>query len=114
MSGLARFSIDVDALGHGRVEVNGVDVSRQVSGVAVVSDVGAPTMVTLRHVAGTAEIAGEGIVHVTPAEGDVVSFLNHIDASELERRTLERLELGSGSPIAEALELLKEWARGGA
>ena len=112
MSGLAKFSIDVDALGKGKVEVNGVDVSKQVSGVAVVSEVGSPTVATLRHVAGRAEITGEGVVHVTAAEGDVVSFLDHIDTAELERLTLERLEFGSGSPIAEALQLLRKWARG--
>lgn len=115
MSGFAHFDIEVDALGAGRCEVNGVDVSKQVSGVAVVAEPGQPTVVTLRHI-GTVEISGDGIVQVMPAESEdaVVSFLDQIDAKELERVTFERMGggLGGGSPIAEALDQLKEWARG--
>ena len=112
MSGAAKFSITTDVVGHGRVEVNGEDVSGRVTGVAVVAELGQATVVTLRHVGGTAEISGEGIVKVRDDADSLVAFLDDIDVKELERLALDRLDMGSGTPIAEALELLKEWARG--
>lgn len=111
----ASFRLIVGPVGLGSVEVNGEDISNLVSGAAVVAEVDQPTVVTLRHVGDTAEISGQGIVQVRPA-GDtdgIAAFLESIDPKELERVVLEGLGPGSGSPIAEALDHLKRWARGG-
>lgn len=113
VSTLARFEITTDPVGPGSVVINGEDVSDRVSGVAVVAEAGQPTVVTLRHLAGSAEISGEGIVKVVEEGDAVVSFLEDVSVTELERATLEGLGPGSGSPIAEALGHLKRWARGG-
>lgn len=115
MTALSTFSVTTDAVGPGKVVINGEDVSDRIAGVAVVAEVGQPTIVTLRQPPAAGEISGEGIVRVrTQGAGDgVVEFLEAIDPKELERVTLGRLGgLCSRSPIAETLELLKEWARG--
>lgn len=112
MSATAQFKVTADAVGHGTVEINGEDVSKRVAGVAVVVEVGQPTVVTLRLVPSAGELSGEGIVRVVDEGDSVLSFLEDIDVGELERATLEGLGPGSGTPVAEALEHLKRWARG--
>lgn len=115
MTALSKFSITTDAVGPGTVVVNGEDVSDRIAGVAVVAEAGQPTIVTLRQPPAAGEISGEGIVRVQQQDaGDgVLAFLEDIDPKELERVTLGRLGgLCSRTPIAEALEQLKEWARG--
>lgn len=111
----AHFEITTDAVGHGSVVINGEDVSRRVSGVAVVAEAGQATVVTLRHVGGTAEISGEGIVRVQGDADGIAGFLDGIDAQALEAEVLARLG-GFGaasSTMGAVLDVLKEWARGG-
>lgn len=112
MSATAQFKVTADAVGHRTVEINGEDVSSRVAGVAVVVEVGQLTVVTLRHLPAAGEISGEGIVRLVDEGDSVLSFLEDIDPKELERATLDGLGPGSGSPVVEALEHLKRWARG--
>lgn len=116
----ATFRLHSGATGFDMVEVNGQDVTDLVDGASVLYQQAGPPLVRLALKAGVdvEEIAGEGVVEVQPAGGgtDLGRWLDAIDAGELERIVLERSQLStmssSGSPIAIALVVLREWAAG--
>lgn len=90
--GLASFTIDVDELGHGHIELNGQEVAEQVAELQVRTRPGEPTIVVVRQVVGATQIDGEGIVHVQ-AEGldeasTVREFLDNLDPNALEQLVL--------------------------
>ncbi|MEW1719729.1 hypothetical protein [Streptomyces sp. NPDC093109] len=101
------------------VELDGVDVSRDVTAYFVQQVVGEGPQVVL-HLAGTAGAAFEGVARVAVGEPPdsgpaAVAFLEAIDARQLEQAVLARHDLLDGQPhelTRGMLKLLMEWARG--
>lgn len=108
MTSLARWSIDVDALGRGSIEINGEDVTDRIAEWQAVGQQGGPGLTTLsvRLVPGAATITGEGVVEVALSEVDagavVRSWLDDIDGDEI-----ERLALQNDNPHASAWDVWK-------
>lgn len=115
--GLLSFSVDVDANGTARVLLDGQDVSDRIAGVNVAARPGQPPVLTLLH-AGEGPIEGEGIVRVVEEGLDqreaVLAFLSNLDAAEVDRQALEKMQWGSKSLTATVIEVLKEAVGGGA
>lgn len=92
---LAQFSIDVDEVGKGRVEINGEDVSGRI--VAWQVSGGAPNYTTMivRQPPGAAKIEGQGVVQVVVDIDDeeqaamIHSWLAGLDPQKLEEQVLE-------------------------
>lgn len=114
--GLLRFSLHVDANGSTQVLLDGADISGRVAGISFASRPGQPPVLTLLH-SGEGEIAGEGIVRVVEEGIDqrqaVLDFLGNLDAAEVDRQALAKMEWGSKSLTAAIIDVLKE-AVGGA
>lgn len=89
---LSRFEINVDALGFGRVTIDGDDVTDRVAGFHIEAEPMKPTEVWLKQKAGTLAIQGEGIVRVDPPEDmleQLASLIDAIDPEDLERQALQ-------------------------
>jgi hypothetical protein len=118
----ANFQVQLGSTGSESVVVNDQDVTDVVDAVSIFAQEGAPPVVRLGLKPGVevGAISGVGVVEVQPAGGggadDVGRWLGAIDFAELERVVLERSQFSTmssgGSPIAVALEVLKEWAAG--
>ncbi len=112
MSGLAKFSVDVTSSGHGKVVINGNDVSESVNGLALESRVGQPPLLRLYFLAAAGPIEGEGIVHVVEDQVDwraqLRTSLGRIDPRILEKEVLKRCGWGDSATEA-TLNILKEW-----
>ncbi|MFI6054078.1 hypothetical protein ACIBCO_28805 [Streptomyces violascens] len=101
------------------VELDGVDISRDVSAYAVQQVAGEPAHVVL-HLSAQAGMAVDGLAHVEvglpPDPGPAAAqFLSSLDGRELERVVLARHDLLDGRPHELGrgmLRLLTEWARG--
>lgn len=115
MDGLAKFRIESAPTGRGTVEVNGQDVTQEISGLAFDMRPGQPPLLTLHFIAAVGVLEGEGIVHAQSAttDGDgLVEFLDAINPKLLEEAALE--ESGWGDNQTEImLTVLKKWASGG-
>ncbi|MFB7742493.1 hypothetical protein [Streptomyces sp. NPDC056132] len=112
--------VRIDARGSkASVELDGVDISRDVSAYTVQQIAGEPAHVTL-HLSEYAGRAVDGLarveVGVPPDPGPAAAqFLSSLDGRELERAVLARHDLLDGEPHELGrgmLRLLTEWARG--
>lgn len=109
---ISSFELRVGATGNGNVVVNGVDLSDQVTGVALVARPREVTKLTLELV-GEGPVEGLGEVTVVRSSAGLAAFLANIDPDELEQAALTRLGgLGDGSLTAAMLTVLAEWADG--
>jgi hypothetical protein len=88
---MAEFKIQIDENGHGVVEIDGKDISRETRAFAITSAPREPTVLQL-HMFSKGTLEGDGIVEVLlPNEGpDVREFLRGVDRQKLEERALER------------------------
>lgn len=110
--GLAHFTIKTSP-GNTAVEVNGDPVDAQ--RVLIDSTPGGIPQVTVVHNA-TAEIAGEGVVHVVaePTNTQAVQdWLATIDPGALEAECYTRIQAGQREPYRVALQVLREFAEVG-
>lgn len=90
---LSEVSIDVDELGRGSIDVDGVDVGDRVEAVEVLVRPGQPSLLRVRQTPGTVAIVGQAVVHVLDEgavdEAAVIrEWLGHLDPGELERAVL--------------------------
>lgn len=111
-----RVAITTDGV-LGTVVVNGVDMSRQVSGYQVEHQAGQPPLIVLFPKAGTAvEFEGLATIAVadqTPPGETIAEFLGSIDPAALDRAALGRDLDGSSNELTKAmLAQLADWARG--
>lgn len=102
----------------GTVTVNGVDMSRQLSGYQVEHRAGQPPLIVLFPKASTA-VQFEGLATVavadqTPPGETIAAFLGAIDPAALDRAAVNRPDLdGSSNELTKAmLAQLADWARG--
>lgn len=110
---MATFEVELDPLGHGRVIVNGEDVSREVMALQIDAAVREPTILRLQMKPGyTGKMSGEGIVQVgIPVDLD--GLLAGMDPEELESEAAARLGWGDGSNLtAKIIEVLRERING--
>jgi hypothetical protein len=112
MSDLADISIRLTANGMGSFVVNGEDVSNSIVGITLQTRVGQPLVVQVSQLAGSVEIAGQGVVQVVnPGDGRaaVQDFLERVDASTLDEEVLNTGSMDE-SPMVAVLRILKEKA----
>jgi len=103
----------------GKVEIDGVDVSRSLQGYSLQHQVGAAPLLVL-HTAPHRGLNFDGLAQVAVAapeqdDGQVVAvFLQNIDPAALSRAALERDDLdGSPNELTVAmLQQLADWAQG--
>lgn len=86
---LARYNIELASNGHGRYEINGEDVSDQVTGFEAFSDGSGPARIVLFSV-GEVHIQGKGVVEVQVHDSDPREALANLDLKEVERRALDK------------------------
>lgn len=103
------------------VQLDEHDITRKLSGIQIVSDPVAGTRVALEvhpKALGDVEFEGVAVVQVNTYSDDpgpaAAVFLGAIDPAILERRALERLDLGveEAATTAAILRTLIEWANG--
>lgn len=117
MGDLANFAIQADPIGVARLEVNGEDVTTDVTGVDVKLRPGHPTILTVHLIGAAGSISGPGIVQVGTGAGSgvpnttVQDFLAGIDSARLDDEVLRRSRFGD-STMDVVLEVLTEWANG--
>ena len=118
----ANFKLTTDGV-RGTIEVNGDDITSKVSRCVLEVGGGQPARLGIELRPGMeGEVTGDGIVEVMPniVAGDLVQmWLDGIDpqvlATEvLQRQTMEGTGLMGADPVATALLVLKEMARGAA
>lgn len=115
--GMREFYIETDALGHGKLEIDGVDLSEMVQRVTLDVRANEPTKLYIETTPGKAKAIRElGLVFDrTPgADSDtVLQFLQNVDFVTLEAAAMEKLTGLDGTienPLAAALLVLQEWA----
>lgn len=107
---ISTFELHLGATGHGTIIVNGVDISDQVTGIALVSRPREVTKLTVELV-GEGPIEGLGDVTVVRSSKTLAAFLANIDADELEKAALARLDgFGDANATQAMLHVLSEWA----
>lgn len=89
----ANFTVETDVYGFTKIEINGEDVTRRVTGMRLLAGTGAPTLMVLEIMPEATAISGEGIVQVNT--GDTMS-LRKLDAEAVLNRAAETYE-GDGS-----------------
>ena len=101
------------------IELDGRQLGRGVVGAYTVSQVAGEPAHVVVHPADPAEVCFSGCARVSVADASAPGpaaavFLAAIDAEELERTALTRLEMGDGphSLTQAMLDQLQEWARG--
>lgn len=107
------FEIDVSAVGRpSRIVVGGVDISDRAAAFAVTARPGEVTRLTVE-LYGEGRIEGLGEVTLVPSASGLAEFFSNIDADELEKVALERLDgFGAGNVTQIMLDVLAEWVRG--
>ena len=103
MEGFAEIDIDVDAVGGGKVLINGEDVSRDLVGLEFQTRVGAVPTIAVYSRVGGARIRGQGVVRVVAPGQSLVTMLNQIDPKALEREALSRQQWNDNVTFTEQL-----------
>lgn len=106
------FRLKLNAAGGGLIEVNGVDMSGVVGGLALDARPRAVTRLVLELVGRDVELEGLGEVCVVRRHEDLAALLDDIDPDELEREALRRLgSFEDRSATAVMLDVLRDWVR---
>lgn len=88
---MARFALDLDAVGEGSIVVDDIDLTKHVHGVDLISQPGQPTTLLLR-VIGAGTITADGVLREVPDEVDeaavIKSWLEQLDPELLEQEVL--------------------------
>lgn len=100
---IAEVHAEIDAMGKGKVSVDGVDVSGSLDGLEIVAGFGQPSKVLLHERAGV-DLTVDAALTVVKAQHGVLQFLDEIDADDLEQRTLAKEHLPVGQGFIEALK----------
>lgn len=93
--GLSEIIIDVDAVGRGTVEVDGVDIRPEITGFQFSSQPGQACQLVVQQYAGAGLIKSEGVVYVEQEPGAVdetsviLEWLANLDPEQLERDVLD-------------------------
>lgn len=108
--------VEVDAVGYGSVQVDGVERRDEVTGVEIQAHAGQATEVTILLQPRPVVFDGQAIVveDTRDVGASAAAFLKAIDPEILEQTALHRPDLGSGpgSTANAILRTLINWAEG--
>lgn len=106
---MAKFEIEVNAIGKGKVVVDGRDISNDVQALSLISATREPTILQLQ-MAGSAVLQGEGIVETYSNDPKMFAdWLRQVNRKDVDSRALERGGWGDGSTLTDhVLDVLLE------
>lgn len=105
----AELHVEMGTYGLKQLVVNGKDLTESCRSVRIDVESGAVPVVSLQMLPGPFELDGPGVVMIQSQKMSAVDFLKSIDASYVERKSLEAADWGS-SPGELFLKVLIEMA----
>ena len=92
------FDIDLDAVGHGTVRIDGTDITTEVAGLELFAAPGQATRLVL-HAHRPGKLTGEGIVEVS-ADTITAASVRELDPSMVSKLVAERAQWGVDDAVA--------------
>jgi hypothetical protein len=108
---IAEVHAEINAVGRGKITVDGADVSGSLHGIEIVAGFSQPTRVVLHENAGV-DLVIDGAVTIVRAQIGVLDFLDEIDPDDLEQRTLNMGHLDVAQAFIEAMKQIAREASG--
>lgn len=99
--GFAEFDIDVNAIGRGKIMVNGADISDKISGFQVISESGENPKVLVGHRTKGLKIKGEGIVYLQADVIPMSTIIRSLDPEAIEKEALSRQGWADDTSVTE-------------
>lgn len=106
---MAKFEIDVEPVGRGKIVVDGQDISNSVKAVSVLATAGEPTLLQLQ-MFGSGTLKGEGIIETYSEDPRAfVMWLKSLNRQDIDQQAMNRGGWGDSSTLTDhVLDILLE------